>query len=197
MKRLIGMLMASMLALVTLMPGSHVAFAEERTCRGTLGAITVDNLRVPQAATCTLVGTYVKGTINVEAGATLYARGVRVIGNVQAENANRVDVVNRTLTDGTVVRSRVGGSVQIKQGGSANILSAIVTGDIQFDSNSRALAARSNRVGGSVQAFQNKGGVAISRNVIDGNLQCKANYPAPTGGGNVVDGNKEDQCKGL
>jgi hypothetical protein len=197
MKRLTGILIASILAFVTLMPGSQVAFAEERTCRGKLGAITVDNLRVPQSATCTLAGTYVKGTIKVESGATLYARGVRVIGNVQAENANRVDVVNRTLSDGTVVRSRVGGSVQIKQGGSANILSAIVTGDIQFESNSRALAARLNRVGGSVQAFQNNGGVAIARNVIDGNLQCKGNNPAPTGSKNVVGGNKEDQCKGL
>jgi hypothetical protein len=28
--------------------------AEERTCRGALGAVTVDNLRVPQNATCTL-----------------------------------------------------------------------------------------------------------------------------------------------
>ena len=41
------------------------AFAEERTCRGMIGARTVDNLRVPQGATCTLNGTYVKGTIKV------------------------------------------------------------------------------------------------------------------------------------
>ena len=34
-----------------------IAFAEERTCRGTLGAVTVDNLRVPDGATCTLNGT--------------------------------------------------------------------------------------------------------------------------------------------
>jgi hypothetical protein len=33
---------------------------------GTIGGRTVDNLKVPQGATCTLNGTYVKGTIKVE-----------------------------------------------------------------------------------------------------------------------------------
>lgn len=42
------------------------AFAEERTCRGALGAVTVDNLRVPQNATCKLNRTRVKGTVKVE-----------------------------------------------------------------------------------------------------------------------------------
>ncbi len=37
--------------------------AEEYTCQGSVGAITVDNLRVPQEATCNLHGTYVEGTI--------------------------------------------------------------------------------------------------------------------------------------
>ena len=173
------------------------ASAEERVCRGALGAVTVDNLRVPQGATCSLTGTYVKGTVKVEANATLVARGVRVIGNVQAENAARVDVLNRRLSDGTVQRSRVGGSIQIKQGGSANISNVLVTADIQFESNSRAVAARGNRVGGNIQAFQNKGGVTIASNTVDGNLQCKENTPAPTGGRNVVQGNKEDQCRRL
>jgi hypothetical protein len=190
-------LLGGLFALAVLLPGQHVANAEERTCRGSLGAITVDNLRVPQGATCTLTRTYAKGTIKVEANATLYARGVRVIGNIQAENAAHVDVRNWTLADGSIVRSRVGGSIQIVQGGSANILSVIVNGDILFDENSRALAARSNRVGGNLQAFQNTGGVTITANTIDGNLQCKANNPAPTGGRNIVHGNKEDQCARL
>lgn len=49
------------------------AFAEERRCRGSLGAVTVDNLCVPQGATCRLNGTRVKGTLQVERGATLKA----------------------------------------------------------------------------------------------------------------------------
>jgi hypothetical protein len=164
------------------------ALAEERVCRGTIGAVTVDNLRVPQDATCTLNGTYVKGTVKVQRGATLKAFGIRVVGNVQAENSRNV-----------VVRegSRIGGSVQIVQGGAARILGNRINGDILFDDQGRALRANRNVVGGNLQAFQNTGGVEIRNNRIDGNLQCKENRPAPVGGGNIVQGNKEDQCRRL
>ena len=62
----------------------------QRTCRGTIGSTTVDDLLVPQGATCTLDGTTVKGTITVKGDATLRAAHVRVVGNVQSENAKRV-----------------------------------------------------------------------------------------------------------
>jgi hypothetical protein len=68
---------------------------------GTNGGRTVDNLRVPQGATCTLNGTYVKGTIKVERAATLRAHGVRVIGNVQAENSRNVVVNEGPGSEGT------------------------------------------------------------------------------------------------
>lgn len=164
------------------------ASAEERVCRGAIGAVTVDNLRVPQNATCRLTGTFVEGTIKVGRNATLKAFDIRVIGNVQAENALKVVVRNH---------SSVGGSVQIVQGGAAKIVGNRIKGDILFDEQDGPLAANSNRVGGNLQAFQNSGGVTIRDNRIDGNLQCKANDPAPTGGGNVVHGNKEDQCERL
>ena len=164
------------------------AQAEERVCRGAIGARTVDNLRVPQGASCTLNGTYVKGTIKVQRAATLKAYGIRVIGNVQAENARNVVVR---------ARSRIGGSVQVVQGGAARIVRNRITGDILFDDQNRALAANANRIGGNLQAFQNSGGVSINNNRINGNLQCKENDPSPTGGGNIVQGNKEDQCANL
>jgi hypothetical protein len=166
------------------LPGGP-ASAEERVCRGTIGVVTVDNLRVPQEATCTLEGTLVEGTITVQRDATLKASGIRVIGNVQAENANKVVVRNGS----------VGGSVQIVQGGVARILGTKIAGDILFDEQDRSLAANGNRIGGNLQAFQNTGGLAINENRIDGNLQCKKNDPAPTGSGNVVQGSKEDQCE--
>jgi hypothetical protein len=164
------------------------AYAEETKCRGALGAVTVDNLRVPQDATCTLDGTKVKGTITVKAGATLLARGVRVVGNVQAENARKVVVRNA---------SRVGGNVQVKQGGSAKVLSSLVKQDIQYDANRLYLKANDNEVRGSIQIVGNFGGAEIFRNIVNGNLQCKENSPAPIGGANVVGGNKEDQCAGF
>jgi hypothetical protein len=155
------------LALVGGLAGATTAAAEERTCRGTLGTVTVDNLRVPDGATCTLNGTYVKGTVKVERGATLRATGIRVIGNVQAENHKQVDMSG----------SRVGGSVQVKQGGGSSLSRNSVNGDVQY--------------------FTNRGTITIRSNRIDGNLQCKENWPAPTGAGNIVQGNKEDQCARL
>jgi hypothetical protein len=161
------------------------ALAEERACRGKLGAVTVDNLRVPQNATCRLNRTLVKGTIKVERDATLIARSVRVVGRIQAENARNV-VVARS--------SRIGGSVQVRQSGAATVTSSRVNGDIQYDENRRYLRANGNRVGGSIQVIGNSGGGEIFRNVVKGNLQCKENRPAVTGGRNVVGGNREDQC---
>ena len=183
-----GKVCAVAIAVAGLAALPQVAVAEERTCRGKIGAATVDNVRVPQGASCTLNRTYVKGTVKVERKATLRATNVRVIGNVQGENARRVKVVNG---------SRLGGSVQVVQGGAAKVADSVVTGDILYDDNVGMLRALRNRVGGSVQAFQNTGGVQISNNVINGNLQCKENVPAPTGGGNRVGGNKEDQCARL
>jgi hypothetical protein len=162
--------------------------AEETVCRSSLGSVIVDNLRVPQNAICRLAGTRVKGTITVQNNATLTARRVVVIGNVQAENAKQVNVLES---------SRVGGSVQVVQSGGVNVLDSFIDSDILYDRNNAYLRASRNTIGGNLQAFQNSGGVEIRRNVIDGNLQCKTNNPAPIGGNNVVGGVKEDQCKRL
>jgi hypothetical protein len=163
-------------------PAAH---AEERTCRGTIGAKTLDNVRVPSGATCYLKKTYVKGTVTVKGDARLFATQVRVVGNVQGEGARNV-----------VVKwdSRVGGSVQVEQGRYATVRGSRVNGDVQYSSNRAYLRVLRNSVGGSVQVIGNSGGAEIYRNRIEGNLQCKENSPRPTGDGNVVGGNKEDQC---
>jgi hypothetical protein len=173
-------------AAATAMPAA--AAAEERTCRGTIGARTLDNVRVPQGAECVLRQTHVKGTVKVERRAILLAYEVRVVGNVQGENAREVNVLRQ---------SRIGGSVQVVQGGAAKVRHSRINGDILFDENGGPLRAVENRVGGDVQVFQNTGGARIYRNVIDGNLQCKENRPRPVGGGNRVSGSKEDQCARL
>jgi hypothetical protein len=99
--------------------GAGTATAEERVCRGQIGSKTVDNLRVPEGASCWLRGTKVKGTVKVESRASLRADGVIVIGNVQGENARSV-----VVQDG----SRVGGSVQVVQGGGATVANSRING---------------------------------------------------------------------
>src|SRR5690606_33904180 len=106
----------------------------------------------------------------------------------QAENASQVNILNG---------SRIGGSVQVKQGGGANVSDSFIDSDIQYDSNISLLQVLRSTVGGNVQVVQNTGGVEIEGNTIDGNLQCKENTPAPVGGGNIVQGSKEDQCRQL
>jgi len=186
MTRKLMMALAASLLTVALLP--QVALAEEKVCRGTIGARTLDNVKVPQGASCTLRGTKVKGTIKVNKNARLEAIDVNVIGNVQGEGARNV-IVRKT--------SRVGGSVQVVQGKKAKVANSRVNGDILYDDQSARVLALRSKVGGNVQAFQNTGGTKIAGNVIDGNLQCKENQPAPTGGNNRVGGNKEDQCKSL
>jgi hypothetical protein len=175
------------LVLTSTLLAAGPAAADERVCRGSIGAETVDDLRVPDGASCQLTGTRVEGNIVVGTGSTLTARSVRVDGNVQAEGHRSVDVRD----------SRVGGSVQVKQGASATVYRTAITGDLQYDANDRRLVAHSNPVGGNIQIVGNRGGVDVSANRVDGNLQCKENSPPPTGGANVVRGSAEDQCARL
>lgn len=163
------------------------AMAEEFTCRGTVGAVALDNVFVPDGATCVLQRTRLNGSLVVGTGATLLATSVSINGNIQAEGANSVTVNGSSM---------IGGSVQIVQGGSASVDRARVNGDLFFDENRGAVAASRNIVGGNLQAFQNTGGVRLLNNRINGNLQCKENMPAPTGSGNIA-ASKEDQCARL
>ncbi len=186
-RRIMAVALASVLALAVAAP---VALAEERVCRGTIGSRTVDNLLVPQGATCTLNGTRVEGTVKVERNAQLFANSIRVKGDVQSQGFRTV-----VLREGSVVV----GSVQLENGldnGGGRVLNSKVNGDVQFFSNEASMVARGNTILANLQANQNKGGLVISNNRISENLQCKENNPPPTGGGNTA-GDKEDQCARL
>jgi hypothetical protein len=170
-----------------LMLATTPATADERSCTGRIGAVYLDNIFVPDGASCVLDGTRAKGNIVVGRGAALQARAVSINGNLQAEGAQSIRVYGR---------STFGGSVQIVQGATASIESARINGDILFDENVGPLNADNNVVGGNLQAFKNLGGVTLVRNQMKGNLQCKENIPGPTGGGNRAS-SKEDQCSRL
>src|SRR4028119_1555570 len=123
-----GML-ALMMSLAALLMAASAAQAEERVCRGTIGSATVDNLRVPQGASCTLNGTKVEGTVKVERNATLVANTIRVKGNVQSEGFKNI-----TLRQNSVVV----GSVQLENGldgGAGRVLNSRVNGAPQEFSN--------------------------------------------------------------
>ena len=180
-----SVVMSALAAAATL--ASAPALAEEFRCTGAVGAVALDNVFVPDGASCVLDRTRMNGSVVVGRGATLRATSVAINCNLQAEGAAFV---------GLGGYSTVGGSVQIVQGGGASIERARIKGDLQFESNNSALTATANIVGGSLQAFQNIGGAAFNNNTMNGNMQCKENVPAPTGSGNRSP-SKEDQCARL
>jgi hypothetical protein len=172
----------------TLPPQRIDSGQETVTCtNGSIGALSLDTVFVPDGAACELFGTRLRGSILVGSRASALAVDVAVNGNLQAEGS--ADIV----VEGA---SSFGGSVQIKQGGGATVRDARITGDLQFDAMVAPLLADGNVIGGSLQAVGNRGGVALSLNRMNGNLQCKENDPAPTGGGNRAT-SKEDQCAAL
>jgi hypothetical protein len=75
---------------------------EDYHCTGFVGAISVDNLRVPPDATCKMIGNYVGGNIFVDSDATLLADNVQVDGNIQAEYATRVNVYPGSSVGGNI-----------------------------------------------------------------------------------------------
>lgn len=143
------------------------ASADDVTCRGTIGARSIDGtVVVPSGATCTLSGTRVDGDVKVQRGGTLITQSARIGGNVQSEGFRSV----------TVSGGSVGGSIQLKEGGPISVRSVRVNGDIQLE--------------------KNRTSARVYSNVVGGNLQCQGNVNI-AGGGNRVDGNKEDQCRSF
>lgn len=186
-KRILTAVSASIMALAVAMPA---ALADDTVCRGTIGARSVDNVKVPQNATCYLNGTDVQGNVAVKSGAKLYATNVDVEGNIQSEGFQVVQVKQGSFVDG---------DIQLKNGrsgGSSLISASIIDGNLQLEENRAKMTANSNTIRGDFQAFKNRGGLSFNNNRISQTFQCKENSPAPTGGGNTA-GDKEDQCARL
>jgi hypothetical protein len=175
-------------ALVVLGGFHAAAMADDVHCPPDIGSVTIDG-NVLVAAPCRLDGTTVKGNVLLYAGGSLVAVGGRIIGNIQAENADFIVVTDID----------VNGDIQLDNlvGDASRVEGSTVGGSIQLKDNRPRLEVLNTDVIGDVQAFSNVGGVVIADNVIDGNLQCKSNSPPPAGGNNRVAGNKEDQCANL
>ena len=178
MSRVLTLIAAPAVAAGLTLAAAAPAQADDRRCTGTIRMVAVDgDVNVPRGASCTLIGTRVDGNVKVYRNAKLVARGAKVGGNIQADNHRRVQVLPRRLGDGSLSRTTVGGSIQLKQGGGGEVRRTRTNGDIQLFSNTD---------GGRFYVYGNR---------VGGNLQCKSNSPAPVGANNVVGGNKEGQCR--
>jgi hypothetical protein len=173
---------------------STSSHAADLLCTGTIGAVIVDNLIVPDNVSCTLNKTSVNGSIELGLNSILIARGVTVIGNVQGDEAKAVTITQAGPTT-SPTSSRIGGNVEFQKGGTVTVNAGTrITGDVIIEEHTGLLIINGNSITGSVQINKNLGGARIRSNRISGNLQCQDNLPAPTGALNIVSGNKEDQC---
>jgi glucose/arabinose dehydrogenase len=120
-----------------------VQFSERGVCRGTLGARTVGNLRVPDGATCTLQGTQVQG-------------------NVQADRAQDVSIGSGTT---------VAGNVQVERGGSVALSGARVDGNVQLARNRGGVAVSNTTIGGNLQCKGNEPPPTGGGNTVGGNKE--------------------------
>jgi len=164
------------------------ASADDIECDGRIGARTVGDIVVPKGETCRLVGTKVRGSIEVEDRARLRASSVLVTKDVDADDARQVRI-NKN--------SRVRGDVEIEDGGSVMIVNSRIDGRLKLEDNDKRVVVENNRIGGKLKVEDNDGGVRIAGNTIGGDLDCEDNDPRPTGGNNTVKGDKEGQCRSL
>lgn len=161
--------------------------SDDVRCTGTIGAVEVKQVVVPEESHCALNGTTVLGNATVLEDATLDARDVDVRGSLQTQRAE--DVILRS--------SDVRSNVQVAEGDTVTVEDSRIGADLQVTKQDGAVVLAGNAVGNNLQAQENRGGTSITANVIRVNLFCQDNVPPPTGGGNVVDGDAEKQCEDL
>jgi len=178
---------AALGATLTVAAASPGLAADDVRCTGTIGAVEVKNVVVPEDATCTLEGTRVLGDVSVLEDAELFARDIDVRGSVQAQKADGVRLVQSSVR--SIVKAQEGGPVTVRR--------TQIGADLQVSKLTGAVTLDRNLVGNGLQAQENRGGVSITGNRIRTNLFCQDNEPAPVGGGNVVGGDAQGQCEDL
>jgi hypothetical protein len=193
-KRILNLSVATLTCLASNLVLNAPSHAADLLCTGVVGAVTVDNLVIPDNVTCTLNKTRINGSVELGLNSTLIARGVTVVGNVQGDEAKAVTITQAGPTT-SPTSSRIGGNIELQKGGTVTVNAGTrITGDIIIEEHAGLIILNGNTVTGSVQVSKNLGGARIRSNTISGNLQCQDNLPAPTGALNTVSGNKEDQC---
>ena len=162
--------------------------AQDVNCSGTINADEIDG-NVDIAQPCEIYGTEIEGNIRLFAGGSLVANNIVVDGNIDAEDADYVDIRN----------SEIDGKLQLDEmvGDFSRIQDSSIGDDLEIkDSRSRFEVLR-NFVEDDLKVNENSGAVLIVDNIVDGDLECRRNSPEPEGANNDVGGNQKNQCRQL
>jgi hypothetical protein len=148
---------------------------------------TFDNVVVPPGADCTLLNSFVRGSVKNFGSLGVNRSTVR--GNVDGEPGNDHTAVFNLST--------VFGSVQIKGSFSplnfgSGVFASTVHGDFQYVENRGRLDLFVSTIRGNVKSEKNTGGGFIQGNTIGGNVECKENTPPHVESFNTIGG--DDKC---
>ena len=145
----------------------------------------LDNVKVPENASCALAGAIVDGNVQAEEGGSrLVLLNSVVDGNVQVKEGFFVSIKGNTLDGNIQVKETLGDEFN-------EIEDNFLDGNIQVSENEAFFSIRNNFTEGNIQFEKNTGGGAIVDNQVEGNLQCFDNFPDPTVSGNTVGGDFE------
>lgn len=161
------------------------ASAGDTSCVGVLTG-SFDNVIVPPGADCTLLNSFVDGSVK-NFGALGVNRSI-VRGNVEGEPGNHhTAVFNFSFVRGNVT---IKGATNAAFG--SGVFASTVGGDVEYvESMGNRLDLFFSTIGGNVKSEKNFGGGFIVSNTINGNLECKENTPPHSNTGNTVRGNNK------
>jgi hypothetical protein len=142
-------------------------------CSTTINAGVLDNVVVPDGATCTLNGTNVTGSIKVGTGSSLFTNAATVGGNVQGTDAPQTVIMLDTNIGQSVHIEQAVGRITIGNAGCA--VDPIVGIDVHLANNHGLIALCYLSVGNNMILQGNTRTMGIFHNDIGNNLIVQEN----------------------
>jgi hypothetical protein len=173
-------LVASLLvALLAVLYGSSPASAADTQCNGVkgapevIGAVTVDQVVVPDGGFCVLDGTTVNQNVILGTGSNLRTLNAQVGGNIQGTNGPRVVRILETDVQGNIQVKKATHAVIIGHAGCT--VDPYVGGNIQLEENLGGIGICQMTIEEDLQLFKNSGRIRVVDNDVGENLQVTDN----------------------
>jgi hypothetical protein len=144
----------------------EISRAQNRICDGSIGAVTVGSISIPDGASCVLRGIRVRGNLWVGVNATLVASEVRIAGNVEATGATQVRITFFSV---------VGGNIQVQRSRNVLVSATRVNGNVVLAGNRGNVSVRGSEIVGNLEILRNTGKILIRNNRLGGSLICRQN----------------------
>jgi hypothetical protein len=168
-----------LVALLAVLYGASPASAADTQCNGVpgapekIGAVTVDQVVVPDGGFCRLVGTTVNQNVIIGVGSNLQTRNAQVGGNIQGTNGPRAVRLIETDVQGNIQVKKATHRVVI--GDDKCTIDPYVGEDIQLEENLGGILICQMEIGENLQLFKNTGRIVVLDNDVGENMQITDN----------------------